>query len=105
MSALAATPDTDLLVWPETAIPYYIDESRPCRLTELGSQLPGNEFTRAFFSIQDVSYGAMDPGSDFTIFQIPGAKFSVLICYESVYPQLARQFRLRGANFSGEHQQ
>ena len=154
MSALAATPDTDLLVWPETAIPYYIDESRQFRLTELGPRLPGNEyiltglltsarvptgeiryfnaaslfnphgdmlatykkidlvpgsekypfrgilgFTRAFFSIQDVSYGAMDPGSDFTVFQIPGAKFSVLICYESVYPQLARQFRLRGANF------
>jgi apolipoprotein N-acyltransferase len=41
----------------------------------------------------------MDPGSDSTVFQIPGARFAVMICYESVYPQVARQFRLRGANF------
>src|SRR5437879_1914452 len=56
-------------------------------------------FTRAFFSIQDISYGAMERGTDFTVFQIPGAKFSVMICYESVYPQLTRNFRRAGANF------
>jgi apolipoprotein N-acyltransferase len=41
----------------------------------------------------------MDPGTEFTVFEIPGAKFSIMICYESVYPQLSRQFRLAGANF------
>ena len=154
MDAAAAKPSTALVVWPETAIPYYIDEGRPFRLVEMGTLpqgntyvltglltssrdtqgemryfnaaslfdphgtmlgrykkihlVPGSEkypfrnlfgFTRAFFSIQDVSYGAMDPGIEFTVFQIPGAKFSVVICYESVYPQLSRQFRLAGANF------
>ncbi|PYV75243.1 MAG: apolipoprotein N-acyltransferase [Acidobacteria bacterium] len=154
MNAAATKPSTDLVVWPETAIPYYVDEQRTFHLTEMGklpggktpiltglltssrdpvgtthyfnaaalfnSQgemqgrykktylVPGSEgypfrkllgFTRAFFSIQDVSYGAMDPGHEFTVFQIPGAKFSVMICYESVYPQLTRGFRLAGANF------
>ena len=154
MNAAATSPAIDLVVWPESAVPYYIDEHRPFHLTEMGVLPPGNTyvltglltsspdtrgetryfnaaslfdshgnmlgrykkiylvpaaekypfrslfgFTRAFFSIQDVSYGAMDPGTDFTVFQLPGAKFSVMICYESVYPQLARQFRLAGANF------
>ena len=154
MNARVTTPTTDLVIWPETAIPYYIDEQRRFRLSEMGTLPPGNTyvltglltssrdrrqemryfnaaalfnsqgemlgrykkiylvpgseqypfrslvgFTRAFFSIQDVSYGAMDPGTEFTVFQIPGAKFSVMICYESVYPQLSRAFRLGGANF------
>jgi apolipoprotein N-acyltransferase len=154
MNAAATRPSTDLVVWPETAIPYYIDEHRPFHLTEMGKLpggktsvvtglllssrdpqgnmhyfnaaalfdpqgemqgvykktylVPGSEgypfrkllgFTRAFFPIQDISYGAMDPGHEFTVFQLPGAKFSVMICYESVYPQLTRGFRLAGANF------
>lgn len=154
MDRAATKPSTDLMIWPETAIPYYVDEKRPFHLTEMGPLPPGNTpivsglltysrdpggqthyfnaaalfnsrgnmlglykkiylvpaseqypfrnllgFTRAFFSIQDISYGAMDAGKEFTVFQIPGAKFSVMICYESVYPQLARAFRLAGANF------
>jgi apolipoprotein N-acyltransferase len=154
MNTVATRPTTDLVIWPETAIPYYIDEQRPFRLTEMGTLpqrntyvltglltssrnaqgetryfnaaslfdwhgtmlgrykkihlVPASEkypfrtlfgFTRSFFSIQDVSYGAMDPGTEFTVFEIPGAKFSIMICYESVYPQLSRQFRLAGANF------
>ena len=143
-----------LVVWPETAIPFYVDENRSFTLTEMGALphnnsyivtgtlnvgysadglshfynsaalfdpggallerykkiylVPGSElfpfrqilgFTRAFFSIQRITYGAMEPGKEATVFSIPGAKFSVMICYESVYPQLARAFRLRGAEF------
>ncbi|HEY8132692.1 MAG TPA: apolipoprotein N-acyltransferase, partial [Thermoanaerobaculia bacterium] len=141
-----------LVVWPETAIPFYIDERRPFALTEMGELPPNNSyiltgtlnvgysagglahfyntaalfdlhgetlgrykkiylvpgselfpfrqvigFTRTFFSIQRITYGAMESGKDATVFSIPGARFSVLICYESVYPQLCRAFRLRGA--------
>lgn len=152
---LSATHDsTDLVVWPETAVPYYIDESRPFSLVEMGplpatntrflvgllktsrdsvgerhfynaaamfdSQgtilqeykkiylVPATErypfkrvlgFTRPFFNIQDIVYGAMDRGNERTVFRLPGAKFSVMICYESAFPQLSREFRLARANF------
>jgi apolipoprotein N-acyltransferase len=56
-------------------------------------------FTRPLFNIQDIVYGAMDPGSDHTIFALPHTKFAVMICYESAFPQLSREFRLAGANF------
>lgn len=153
LNATATQSSTDLVVWPETAIPYYIDENRPFNLAEMGDLphgnariltglldssndsrgetrfynaaalfdsrgamlerykkiylVPGSErypfrrllgFTRSFFNIQDISYGAMDSGHEATVFTLPRAKFSVLICYESAFPQLSRAFRLRGSN-------
>ena len=154
LNAMATKDSTDLVVWPETAIPYYIDEKRPFSLSEMGQLPPTNArtlvgllttsrddngeqhfynaaalfdsqgtllrqykkiylvpatekypfrgvlgFTRPFFNIQDIVYGAMDPGDDPTVFSLPSAKFSVLICYESAFPQLSREFRLKGAKF------
>jgi apolipoprotein N-acyltransferase len=155
MNIVATKPFTDLVVWPETAIPYYIDENRGFQLTEMGPLPPGHArilaglltsprdvsgqihyfnaaalfdqhgemlglykklilvpvaeqypfrhllgFTRAFFPISDISYGAMDAGKDFKVFQLAdGTRFSAMICYESVYPQVSRQFRRQGARF------
>ena len=42
MNAAATKPSTDLVVWPETAIPYYVDEQRTFHLTEMG-KLPGGK--------------------------------------------------------------
>ena len=154
LNAAAVESSADLVVWPETAIPYYVDENRPFHLAEMGELpegkaqiltglldsradsrgrtrfynaaalfdshgtmlerykkiylVPGSErypfrrllgFTRSFFKIQDISYGAMDPGRDATVFTLPRARFSVMICYESAFPELSRTFRLRGSNF------
>lgn len=38
-------------------------------------------------------------GEEFTIFEIPQGKFATLICFESVYPALVREFVNRGAEF------
>jgi apolipoprotein N-acyltransferase len=154
LNATALETSADLIVWPETAIPYYVNENRPFDLAEMGELpkgkahiltglldsaadsrgqtrfynaaalfdsrgtmlerykkiylVPGSErypfrrllgFTRSFFKIQDISYGAMDSGHDATVFTLPRARFSVMICYESAFPELSRTFRRRGSNF------
>src|SRR5215472_5979544 len=43
MNIIAARPSTDLVVWPEAAIPYYIDEGRQFHLTEMGPLPPQHE--------------------------------------------------------------
>jgi apolipoprotein N-acyltransferase len=41
--------------------------------------------------------GAFSPGERPKVLEVPGARFSTLICYEVVFPNLVRQFTLRGA--------
>ena len=38
-------------------------------------------------------------GKEFTLFEINGAKFGVVICWESLFPDQFRQFVKKGANF------
>lgn len=51
------------------------------------------------------SLGDMTPGKDYTVFTIPDHKadvvsrFSVLICFEDVFPELSRRFAKEGAEF------
>lgn len=42
--------------------------------------------------------GDVERGKDYAIFSLP-AKFSVLICFEDLFPQISREFIKRGADF------
>lgn len=54
-----------------------------------------------------VPIGSFSPGRTYTVFthflskpmQPPGVKFSALICFEDLFPELSRKFVLRGAQF------
>ena len=39
------------------------------------------------------------PGKEYTLFEIKGARFGVVICWEIVFPELFREFVKRGADF------
>lgn len=67
-------------------------------LVPFSEKLPYDEI----FGITDrIQFGQSDfsNGEDFTIFDIPEGKFATLICFESVYPALVRDFVNRGVNF------
>jgi len=43
--------------------------------------------------------GDFSPGSRYTVFQIPAAKFGVLICYEVIFPDISRKYSQAGTDF------
>jgi len=150
LTEAAARERPGLIIWPETAAPFFFQEPGPDRDGVLalarevrtpllfGSpafrQLPsgrleqlnraylvlgdGREagvydkmelvpfgeyvpFQSVFFFVQRVvnAVGNIGPGLVPTVFEIPGARFGTLICYEGVFPALTRRFVAGGANF------
>jgi apolipoprotein N-acyltransferase len=151
LSRQVAAQGVDLIIWPETAVPFFFQsdvtyQGRLLRLTSetkapllFGSpafRLTGKDdvtlFNRAYLvssaaevlgsydKIKLAPFGEYIPfhdsflffldklvegigdfaaGTEPTVFSLPGEKFGVLICYEGIFPDLARQFVVRGANF------
>lgn len=66
-------------------------------LTPFGEYVPFQD--GLFFFVQKMVDGIGDfaPGSRPTVFTLPFGTFSVLVCYEGVFPELARDFVRRGA--------
>jgi apolipoprotein N-acyltransferase len=69
---------------------------RKVRLVPFGEYVP---FKNLLFFVGPLVEAVSDftPGSAFSIFDYQGTRFSVAICYESVYPRIARAFVARGA--------
>ena len=67
-------------------------------LVPFGEYIP---LSKILFFIEKMVVGVGDfvPGRDYTLFQIPQAKFGVVICFEVIFPDLVRQFVLNGAEF------
>lgn len=68
------------------------------RLFPFGEYLPYKDIIPwSLIHVRDS--GEYTPGNEFTVFEMPEARFSVVICWEDVFPELFRQFVKRGAQF------
>jgi len=67
-------------------------------LVPFSEKIPYDEKLRISDKIQ-LGQSDFSSGKDLTIFQIPKGRFATLICFESVYPALVRNFVKRGAEF------
>jgi apolipoprotein N-acyltransferase len=149
LTLAAAAEHPALVVWPETATPFFFQEPGPYRedllalagdagayvlfgspayrrveggfeelnraylvspagreiesydkiqLVPFGEYVP---FRRVLFFVDQIVHaiGTVVPGIVPTVFQVPGARFGVLICYEGIFPALTRRFVAGGADF------
>ena len=149
----AARDKGDLIIWPETAVPGFLDEKdinvrlkkiikdidvplflgaptyesrfekdyffnsaalfssngnikkkyNKLHLIPLGEYVPFEQYFPFIRDFIDVPIGDYTPGEEFTLFDISkdGARFkyAALICFEDIFPSLARRFVLNGADF------
>ncbi len=72
------------------------------RLVPFGEFIPWAPVFR-FLGLENYAYsfgvGDFSHGSEYTIFETNGVKYAPLICYEDIFPSLAREFVKRGAEF------
>jgi apolipoprotein N-acyltransferase len=145
----AAGAKPGLVVWPETAIPFFFQDpgERRSALLALANRIatplvfgspawrhesgsveqlnrayllsPQGDVLGSYDKIELVPFGEavpygnvlsfverivpaaheIVPGSSATIFDLPAARFGVLICYEGIFPELTRRFVAGGADF------
>jgi len=68
------------------------------RLFPFGEYLPFKDIIPwSYLNVPNTS--EYEAGKEFTVFEIPGFRFGVIICWESVFPELVREFVRNGAQF------
>jgi apolipoprotein N-acyltransferase len=67
-------------------------------LVPFGERIPYDDVFR-FLKKVDFGQANFGIGKDNTVFRLNDEKFSVLICFESIFPELVRSFKVEGANF------
>ncbi len=67
-------------------------------LVPFGEYVPGREVFGYIVNRVVQGFGDMIPGTHQTIFEVDGAKLGVLICYESIFPDLTRREVKDGAD-------
>jgi len=83
------------LLSPEGEIVDYYDK---IHLVPFGEYVPLKRFL-PFVQKMVQGIGDFYAGQRYTVFQFPQGRFSVLICFEVIFPQLVRQFVKKGAQF------
>ena len=146
----AAQSSPDLIVWPETALPFHLraEPNLQGELQSLANQTgsfllvgspdleqkgkdevlyfnsafllsPGKGSVEKYDKIHLVPFGEYVPlrrllpfiskltagigdfsgGKEVKVFSLPHARFGVTICFEAIFPDLVRRFRMGGADF------
>jgi apolipoprotein N-acyltransferase len=74
------------------------DEYAKMHLVPFSEALP---FEERFEVLRNINLGQADfsAGTEYTLFEVQSMRFGVLICFESIFPELAREFVERGADF------
>ncbi|UCF79006.1 MAG: apolipoprotein N-acyltransferase [Candidatus Eiseniibacteriota bacterium] len=83
------------LVLPERGLGTKYDKMH---LVPFGERIPYDD---VFPVLKRVNFGEADfeRGTAWTVFELDGKKFGVLICFESIFPELVRSFKVKGAEF------
>ena len=83
------------LLSPQATVLDYYDK---IILTPFGEYIPFQDNVLFFLDKLVEGIGDFAPGTKRTVFRLPFGTFGVLICYEGVFPNLARQFVHKGAS-------
>ncbi|MCD6417348.1 apolipoprotein N-acyltransferase [bacterium] len=87
--------NTALLIMPDGS---YEQEYEKIQLVPFSEEVP---FQEKFPALMKLNYGGshFSRGKEFFIFHFDSTKFSVFICYESIFGWMGRKFRNEGAQF------